>query len=281
MDKILILGSTGQLGRAFLKLMPNALHASRDLKSPNFVDFQDPSSIYTLLDRLGPEIIVNVAAMTGVDECENMKPQALQVNGYSVKVLTEWARKLGSRLIHISTDYIFDGSIGNYSESSYPNPLNYYGLSKLIGDTFANSYSKSLIVRTSGLYGYSKNFPRFVYEQLKSGLRINAIKGFYSPIHANNLARAIVELINRKIYGIINVAGDRASRLDLSLRISEEFNFDRSLCTEKDKMASMIARRPFDSSLDISKAKNLLNFDFSSMTSNLREFRLSIEKSGT
>ena len=112
---------------------------------------------------------------------------------------------------------------------------------------------------------------------MKNGEVVNAIKGFYSPIHAENLAKAIEKLIDLKEVGIINVAGERVSRMELALDIAEYFGLDKNMIAESDMVQPIKARRPFDSSLDITKAKRLIAFDFYTMRSNLEALRSSID----
>ena len=272
MERILILGAGGQLGRELLNIYPDAIGFYHADSKKSVIDLSDFLSISRKIVSAHPDVIINAAALANVDRCEKEREYALAVNGYAVKAMVSSARELGIPFIHVSTDYVFDGSESLYTENSTPNPINYYGLSKLAGDIYADSYDKSLIVRTSGVFGYSSNFPKFVYKTLSEGNAVKAIPGFYSPIHARNLAIAIRKLIDLNQRGIINVAGERISRFDLAKQIAEVFGFSQSLITESAEVKSMIAKRPYDSSLDIAKAKGLLHEDLFSVKSNLNRF---------
>ena len=187
--RTLILGADGQLGTELMKIFPDSVGSPHS--GSRKLDIQDFAAVSGLLFEESPELIINASALTNVDLCEEEKTTAIRTNGYAVGNIVECARELNSYFIHVSTDYVFDGLIGNYNENSTPNPVNYYGLSKLIGDVFAQSYRKSLIIRTSGVFGRANNFPRFSYNALKYGKGLNVIEGYYSPIHARLLAESI------------------------------------------------------------------------------------------
>ncbi len=277
--KIVITGADGQLGRELMKLYPDAIGTSHDPSRMFYLPIENQDAIIKLLERERPDVVVNCAALTNVDRCEKEREYAYKVNGLAVRSMALECRRIGAKLVHISTDYVFDGTDGNYSEDFPTNPVNYYGLSKLAGEHFAFSGEENLVVRTSGVFGYSNNFPLFVYNKLKNGEVVKAIKGFYSPIHAENLAKAVKELIDLKEVGIINVAGERISRMDLALSIAEFFKLDKNLVTESDTVKLLQAKRPFDSSLNITKARKLIDFDFYTINSNLDALRRSINDS--
>ena len=269
---VLILGSGGQLGTELHKIFPDAIAYDHSSGGAISLDFLDTSKLEAAILSSSCVWMINAAAFTNVDASESNKERAYRINGLAVKSIVRAARKIDARVLQISTDYIFDGSRSLYLEDDIPKPLNFYGLSKLTGEIYANGYEDSLIVRTSGVYGSKKNFPNFIFSQLSSGKEANVLEGYYSPIHAKNLAKAIKILIQKRETGIINVAGERTSRFNLAVEIAKKFNLDKHLINKVDRIDSMKALRPFDSSLDISKAKQILNFDFYSYESNLKCF---------
>lgn len=273
MQNVLIIGAGGQLGRELSRIYNNSFKLFHANSGTENIDISNEEDLENRIRNIDPDIIINASALANVDRCEKERDYALMVNGLSVRTMVRCARSLNVPFIHVSTDYVFDGIEGSYSENSSPNPINYYGLSKLVGDIYSNSYEGSLIVRTSGVYGYTNNFPKFVYNALKDGKQVNAIPGFYSPIHARNLAVAISDLVNNNTRGIINVAGERVSRIALAKHIADFFELPEDLISESSEIKSMIARRPFDSSLNIDRAKSLLKTDFFSIRSNLEHFR--------
>ena len=276
---ILILGSGGQLGTELHRLYPEAICYDHSIGSNNYLDLQDNKKLEQAILSSKCKWIINAAAFTNVDACEMNNEMAYRVNGLAVNSIVKAARKIGSSVLHVSTDYIFDGRKGLYKELDIPKPLNFYGISKLVGEAFAMGFEESLIIRTSGVYGSKNNFPNFAYIQMRSGKQLNVLDGYYSPIHAKNLAIAIKKLIEDDRKGILNVAGTRISRIELALEIASKYNLDKSLISRVEKIESMHASRPFDSSLDISIAKKVLDFDFYSIQSNMKSFDITISKS--
>lgn len=262
--KILITGANGQLGQEVSRLIPDASRPGR-----NEMDMADPGAVGRTLDEIQPDLIFNCAAMTDVDGCEKDRNSAYMINSVSPSVIAQYCIKTGARVVHFSTDYVFDGTRGMYTEEDAPDPVNYYGLSKILGDFAVIPLSNSLIIRTSGVFGEKMNFPLFVYTSLRDRKEINAIESSYSPVNAANLARASVEVERKGLSGILNIAGDRISRYEMALGIARFFGMDESLVRKGNKIPGGIARRPFDSSLDISRATKLLDWDFHSLESNI------------
>ncbi|MEM0135390.1 MAG: NAD(P)-dependent oxidoreductase [Thermoplasmatales archaeon] len=273
----IIFGAGGQLGRELRKIMPDAIGFAHS-GSDHAFDIQNLRELENAFTSNQPDVVINTSAMTDVDKCETDKSLAYSVNTLSVLNIARLCRKYGSRLYHISTDYVFNGVEGNYKECAVPDPINYYGFSKAMGDAFAYSYENSTIVRTSGIYGYKMNFPKFVYESLKAGKTVNAVKGYYSPIHAGALAHAIAELVeyHEDVKGIINVAGVRISRMQLAHQIAIKFGLDAELISEIESFSGLKARRPYDSSLDISYSKGILKTDFFTLEHNMELLERSI-----
>ena len=278
MESVLILGAGGQLGSELIKLFPDAVYTHNRMGSENYLSLRDFTSLSRKIREVSPDAVINAAAYTNVDGCERDRETAYMVNGDAVRIIAEEARKAGAYLVQVSTDYVFDGESGNYTEDSFPSPVNYYGLSKLVGDVNARAYDNSLIVRTSGVYGHKNNFPRFVYESLIKKQEIRVMEGYYSPIHASLLAKSIKMLLQKKRKGVLNVSGDRLSRMELALAIAQEFSLGPSTIKGVTNIEGMVARRPYDSSLDITAAKRILEFDFHSLRNNLSAFRSALEQ---
>ena len=174
MKKLLLFGSTGQLGSQLIRVLKDDYTIievnHKDLDFTNFYLIED------IIFKNNPDIIINSMAMTDVDRCEENKTDAYRINAEAIKHIVRPLKITESYYINISTDYVFSGSDGNYSENSIAEPVNYYGLSKLIGDTYALSYDNSLVIRSSGIF-LNKGFPLFVYNKLKK------MKGF-TPFRA-------------------------------------------------------------------------------------------------
>lgn len=274
MRSVAILGCSGQLGKSLSSVFPEAVRYSHSLGDMK-LDVTDIEQLKVIFETMKPEIIFNATAFTNVDACELEKERAFAVNSLGARNIALLCGKYSSKFIHFSTDYVFRGDKGLYSECSIPNPVNYYGFSKAIGDAYALSLQSSLVIRTSGVYGYGNNFPRFVYDSLSAGKMVSVIEGYYSPITSDLLARSIRNLIDRnpEISGVLNIAGEMTSRIDLAKTIAKTFNLDKRLIVKTQKLSNMVAIRPFDSSLDISRAKKIIDLDFYSEGANMKSFK--------
>lgn len=277
---MIIFGGSGQLGRSLSSVFHDAVPYSHSL-SDRVADITNIKKLKEIFELEKPEIVVNASAFTNVDACESKKEMAFSVNSLGVRNIAMLSRRYSSKFIHFSTDYVFNGLNGIYLEDSIPDPINYYGFSKSIGDAYALSLQSSLVIRTSGVYGYGKNFPRFVYDNLKAGKNVNVIEGYYSPITSDLLAQSVKHLINRdaEISGILNIAGERISRFDLARTIARTFDLNQDLIVGTKRLANMKALRPYDSSLDISRAKKAINLDFYSVVANMNSFRIMLNTS--
>ena len=161
MKKIFITGSAGQLGQALIKLFKSRyeiISTSRSTynKTDYFLDITDPILTKDLIATISPDIIINLAALTDVDLCEKKPELANSINFHGVQNLVN---AFNGPIIHLSTDYVFDGAKGQYSEEDATNPINEYGRTKLEGEQYlAKNSNDSLIIRTNVLYDYASNF---------------------------------------------------------------------------------------------------------------------------
>ena len=268
--KVLVIGKDGQLGSELVKLIHDSRGTSRKGNSGIFLDLRNSSAIEDLIMKQMPDVVINAAAQTDVDGCENNRDYAYAINAKAVRNIARACSVTGSYLIHVSTDYVFDGEKGSYNEEDVPNPINYYGISKAIGEAYALSYDDSLVIRTSGVYGIKMNFPLYVAKTLRENGTVNCIDSFYSPIHATMLAEAIKELMEKRFYGILNVSGDRISRYDFAMKIKETLKIETGSVKLAKEVPKLKARRPYDSSLDNGKALGMLSTKFNDMESSIK-----------
>jgi dTDP-4-dehydrorhamnose reductase len=222
-----------------------------------------------LIRSLKPQYIVLTAALTDVDACERDRIAAWKANALGPKNVALAARDIGAKLIHVSTDYVFDGNRGLYREDDPTSPINYYGESKLAGESaIQETLEDYAITRTSVLYGWNPlrlNFVTWAVQELQRGAMINIVNDSYnSPTLSSNLADMILSL--RDETGIFHTAGrERINRYDFAIKIARAFALDESLVNPitSDRM-NWKARRPRDSSLDTSSASRFtkpLNVD--------------------
>ena len=222
------------------------------------LDITDKNSVLNLVEKIKPTVIIHTAALTNVDYCEKNKAKASKVNVEGTKNVAIAAEKIGSKLVYVSTDYVFDGKKGFYKEDDKPNPINYYGLTKLEGERVVEKICNDyLIVRPSVIYGEGrKNFATWIIDELKNSREVKITKEhFASPTLNTDLAEQIFALIEQEKEGIFHTAGrERISRYDFALRIAEIFELDKSLIKPVSaEDLNWIARRPRDSSLDVSR----------------------------
>lgn len=271
--KFLVTGSAGLVGRQVVQDLLQSYtdvyscyHNSRPesgIATP--IDIASQESIIKAVESTSPDVIIHLAAMTNVDLCETERDMALKINARSTAVLSEQAKKHGAFLVYVSTDYVFDGKTGMKKESDMTDPVDYYGQSKLEGEKAVQEIApKWCIARTSTPYGMhpkKKSFPLFVAENLQSKTPLDIITDQYtSPTYVPNLSRMLIEISSRNIQGMLHVSGaTRISRYEMAEMVAEKLNLDNKLLrpTNMDAM-NWTARRPKDSSLDVSKAASLL-----------------------
>ena len=283
--RIVVTGSSGLLGRRLTNLLKNDYevvgidrYASTNQNEFALDIAQKERTVATIV-RLHPSVIVHTAAETNVDLCETDHEHARRINVEGTANIVESCTKVGARMIFISTDYVFDGAKGNYSETDQPNPISYYGLSKLEAERIVTSKSpdNALIMRTSVLYGWhpsKPNFATWVIKGLREHQTLSVVKDHInSPTLADNLARGIRAAIDRNSGGLLHVAGsDRISRFDFACRIAKNFDLDRNLLVPVEmRNMSWAAKRPRDSSLDVAKAEKELGIELLGVDRGLEE----------
>jgi len=199
--KILVTGKNGQLGRSIQKFISNFNHYEFTLVGREELDLSSSESISKYFEtHPHSDVIINCAAYTAVDRAEEEEDLADEINHLAVKQLAEFANSQNAKLIHISTDYVFDGKNESlYLESDNPNPINVYGKTKLLGEkavleTMANN---AVLIRTSWVFSEFGN--NFVKTMLKLGYEKNEINvvsdQLGSPTYASDLAKAILHII--------------------------------------------------------------------------------------
>jgi dTDP-4-dehydrorhamnose reductase len=188
------------------------------------------------------------------------------VNVGAVKNLVKVCQEHKIKLIHLSTDYIFDGENGPYSEDDPPNPVNFYGKTKLESeDVIKQSGIDSLIVRTNVLYGFGKrvkrNFLFWLLEKLSTGDKLEIVTDqFNNPTLADNLSECILEMIERDLTGVFHMGGaEYLSRYDFAVKVAEKFGFENaSISPIKTETLKQKAKRPLRGGLRVEKAQSLL-----------------------
>ena len=200
--RVLLVGASSQLGRCLLDRVPADWSMVSTTSSE--LDITDLSQIVSAIERHRPEAIINTAAYTAVDNAESDEDQAFLVNAVGVKNIALACEAANIRLVHISTDYVFDGTaVQPYQTTDTPNPLSVYGRSKLAGELLALAHcSQSQIIRTSWLYSeYGHNFVKTMIRLAEEGRdEVKVVNDQLGcPTYAGNLAQAIIGLLNKPI----------------------------------------------------------------------------------
>jgi dTDP-4-dehydrorhamnose reductase len=271
-QRILITGASGLLGSKIIKVAKNSYEVipSHNAKSLHLnslkLDVTEAVEVLNLLDKLKPDAVVHTASETNVDKCELEKEKAWKINADGTRNIAEACQKVNAKLVYISTDYVFDGEKGLYDEEDKPNPVNYYGLTKLEGEKQVIGHCENYaILRTSVLYGWhpwKQNFATWVINQLKQDKGINVVDDHYNtPTLADNLAEIAIEVAEKDPRGLYHASGrERISRYEFAKQIAKTYNLNADLIkpAKMRQLTGWIARRPRDSSLNTSKIQKQL-----------------------
>lgn len=259
METAMVTGSGGLLGGKLIVALAGVYDCIGISKSGANGLQADVSTgkIKEILVEEKPEIIFHTAAISDVDYCELNPKQAWNVNVTGTRNVLEGAEKVRAKVIHISTDFIFDGEKGMYKEDDRPNPVNYYGKTKLESEKLVQESGLDYVIaRPSVIYGagQKKKFLGWVLESLEAGKRITVVDDHYNtPTLADNLAEMLIAL--RDEHGIFHTSGaERISRYDFAVKIARTFELDETLLTPiKTEELRQAAKRPNDTSLDTGK----------------------------
>lgn len=281
--KALITGSNGLLGQ---KLTPLLLEKNVQIiatgkgpdrtntKNVNYsyleLDITDQNEVLKIVSAQKPDVVINTAAMTNVDQCESEKEACTKLNVDAVEYLVNACEKNNCHLIHLSTDFIFDGKNGPYTEDGQPNPISFYGQSKLDAEELiTQSTIKWSILRTVLVYGIVPSMSRsniilWVKESLESKKSIKVVTDQWrTPTLAEDLAMGCYLVASKEAQGIFNISGkDMLTPYDMSIKTADYFGLDKSFITKADSTTfSQPAQRPPKTGFVIDKAINELGYN--------------------
>jgi len=284
--KILVTGKNGQLGRSIQKFISNFNYHEFILVGREELDLSSSKSIskYFEIDS-HYDVIINCAAYTAVDRAEDEIDLADEINHQVVKKLAEFTNKQNVKLIHISTDYVFDGKNQSlYLESDHPNPINVYGKSKLLGEKaiIETMPNNAMIIRTSWVYSEFGN--NFVKTMLKLGSENNEINvvsdQLGSPTYASDLAEAILHIISNdnfskksfptEIFHFSNIG--ETSWSDFATEIFKISNLNCKVHPIKSGQYSGQAKRPLNTTLSKDKITKQFKIRIPTWQESLKEF---------
>lgn len=295
MKKIIITGSNGLLGQSLVNLLLNykddyqVIGFSKGENRSGRKDFEyisiditERENLKKTLLKIKPDVIVNTAAMTQVDDCEVFKKECDVLNVEVVVWLKEVAEVINCHLIHLSTDFIFDGKNGYYKETDQPNPLSYYGNSKVKSEEILlNSTIDFTIIRTILVYGKVYDMSRtnivlWVKEMLENGKEITIVNDQYRmPTFVDDLALSCKLAIDQRATGIFHISSkELLSVLEITQKIATVFGLNQSLIKPTTStVLNQKAKRPPKTGFDLTKSSEVLGMKFHSFEEDLQRFK--------
>ena len=266
--KVLVIGSEGQLGSEIKNISKTQKNISWIFSSIETLNLLNLNSINTYLSKTNPTVIINCAAYTNVDKAEMEFDKADLINHKAPNVISKWTSKNKRKLVHISTDYVFEGlSKIPLNENSFTNPVNEYGRSKLKGEQvcFEND-PNSVIIRTSWLYSsFGKNFVKTMIDLMKKNNSIRVVNDqIGSPTYANDLAKVILKIIinYKSEFGLFHYSNEgEISWFEFARSIREIYKLDCEIIGVSSNEFNTISKRPKYSLLDITKIKKTFNLE--------------------
>ena len=292
--KVVVVGSNGLLGQTLLKQLLNtnysvvAFSKGRNRfpidKGYDYfnIDVTNFDSLKQTIKTVKPNFVINAAAITNVDFCEDNKDLCDAVNVDAVKELIKVCSELTIHLIHISTDFIFDGKKGTYKEIDTPNPINYYGKSKLLAEKhLTKSTIDYTILRTILVYGKvtemnKSNIVLWIKRALENKEKVTIVDDqFRMPTYVEDLAKACLLTIEKQLKGIYNISSNKLMSIyEMALEIAEVFNFDKSLIIPISTEAlNQRATRPPKTGFNLEKSIKELNFQPKTFKEDLQRFK--------
>lgn len=286
----LVIGGSGQLGKALLERLQaesiRAFSTFRDRPRPGALplDVADAAAIRLIFERVRPDTVYLTAAYTHVDGCEQDPEKSVRINALGPKLVAEECAKRQAKLVFFSSDYVFDGKDGPYSEADRPNPLNVYGKSKLQAErVVAELAPGAVILRTSGVYSYdpdSANAVMQVWKNLRAGSSLKVPKDQYlTPTFAPDLAAAAFTLADKDKSGLFHAAGpDYVNRAEFALRIAKTLGLPETLIVPVATAdLRQKAARPMKGGLLSDKLLRVLPFQFRTIAEGLAVFKEGIK----
>ncbi len=294
MKRILVTGCHGLLGQKLVEMLKPDIYElhgvdihreswfpTRRNYTYHQLDLVERSKVLDLVQNIRPHAIVNTAAMTHVDACEVERERCWSINCSAVKSLVDGARRIGSHVIQISSDYVFDGQAGPYSELDRPNPISYYGKSKHASENaILGGGIEGTILRTVVLYGHGRNLkPSFVAWLVNRLRNRKDVKIVTDQISNTTLVDDLAEAIRRTIdtgkTGVYHAAGKEIlSRFEFSMQVAKAYGLsDIYIQPTLTQLLGQTAARPLQGGLLIDKAERDLEMTFRTVEEQLILFR--------
>ena len=283
MKKILLTGANGLLGQKMVLLLAQQANvhtiatARGEARFPipaaiqyATLDITDEASVHQLIEKEQPHVVIHTAAMTQVDDCETQREACWLQNVEATRYIAEACAAHNTFLLHLSTDFIFDGKEGPYTEDAQPHPLSYYGESKWEAEKIVQKLTTPwAIARTVLVYGISQTASRsnivlWVKKSLEEQKHIKVVDDQWrTPTLAEDLAMGCWLIAQKEAQGIFNISGkEMLTPYDMAIATADYFHLDKSYITRTDASGfSQPAARPPKTGFIIEKARNLLGYE--------------------
>lgn len=284
MKCIMITGASGQLGLALYRLLKGQsqyellrtdVFASED-GTVQALDITDEAAVHAYIHENIPEIIINCAAFTAVDLCESQEDKAYRINALGPKHLAMAAESINAKLVHVSTDYVFDGmACEPYEEDFSTNPISAYGRTKQAGDVFVRANcSKFFILRTAWVYGEGKNFVKTMLRLAQTNDKVRVVADQYgTPTSALELARVILSLMETDSYGIYHATCEGSTTwYEFGVEIFQRAGMDITVEPISTSEYPTPAKRPMYSVLDNKALRERHNYYMKDWKEALKEY---------
>lgn len=267
--RILVTGASGLLGLNFCLNLAESQEITGITHTNSLVgtpfkcveaDLAKKDDLFQIVETYEPDLIVHCAAMANVDACEKDPEQAKRINSDLPGELASICKEGDIRLVHVSTDAVFDGKKGDYSEEDDPNPLSVYAVSKLEGERkVIKNYPDALVVRVN-FYGFSlsgsRSLAEFFLNQLSQGHPVNGfVDVMFCPLYVADLVDVLIAMASKRLKGLFHaVSSESLSKYAFGLKIAEKFGFERNLIQPVSVVeGNLTARRSLKLSLNTEK----------------------------
>ena len=284
-SKFLILGGSGLVGSTMINYVKNDYdvifsYNKNKINIPNTKQFQidllNDNNIETIIQHYNPDVVLHTIAHSSVDLCETDHNIADKLHINATKKIANICASINSKLIFLSTDAVFEGQLNKqYCETDTPNPINYYGKTKLEAEKIVLSASlNNVVLRTSVIYGWhvKSRFTNWILDYLKNDKSVDPFSDqFNTPTLIDDLVQVILKIIDKDISGLYHATGKTClNRYQFAILLAEKFSYDTSLIHSVTKLEKkQNAPRPISTCLDSTKLENLLNFSFSDISSGI------------
>ena len=283
--KLLVLGGSGLIGNSLLEMNDNrfeiiATFNKNKIDIPKISSFQcslpqDFDKLEEIIKKEKPEILVNAMGYSNIDFCELYKEKSHLLHVKISEKISDIALKSNTRIVFLSSDYVFDGLKGNYTERDAPNPVNYYGQTKFEAEKIVLKNKNNVVLRTSVIYDLDVRvrFFNYVVENLKNNKKIKVTNDIFNSVTLiDSLIYSVFSIIEKDKTGIFHTVDSTCvNRFDFSKCIAKIFNFDEKLIQETSiNDMNVVAKRPQNACLDNSKAKKELDVKFRTLEEGIK-----------